>query len=165
MRNLVMDNGLLQTLTINWDIFRDIIFILGFVISLLTLIILVHAWRGERPILKFNVIDCFHVFYEESPYSDPTASYIYVNMIVDNIGEKNTTIKDIIIRKTIPSGLINDIRYDFLRPQTILAHDSQKLNLEFTLPKIELAMIKLIIEFDVIHTHGKKRVKANSRKR
>lgn len=152
-------------MSLEWPSILNWLKTIGSFTGLVSFMILVYRWRRERPILKFHVKDCCHVFYDSDDYGTERASHMYVDLVIDNIGEKNTTIKDIAVKKIIPSRLFSDIKFNYEDHKDLFAHNSIRLNLEIKFPKIELTMKTIEIEFNVIHTHGKNSFKAISQLR
>jgi len=150
----------------SWSLLLDAFSIVGFVTGTISFFVMLVKWRRERPILKVTVTDSYFAFFDTDEHGTTLESVIYVDLVVDNVGERDTTIKDVKVSKMDPSGLVDGISYVIFGDQfNLSAHSSREMKVEIHQIGVELAMRTLRVDLEVIHTHGKIKVETQAVKR
>ena len=119
-------------------------------------------WRyfGENPILKHYVYRCYH-YYEEND----SRSTLNIDMIIDNVGERSTTITAYEIIEITPKKLLDKAMPTKRKLVTLGAHDSKYVRLSWNFKDIVLPTSNIPISAKVHHTHNGFPVKSISRPR
>jgi len=120
----------------------------------LSLVIILIRLVLDRPNLKFHEGNCYHLFGETGD------STIHINLAVDNVGKRGTTIRDITLIKTMPedySPRITKELYGF-ETQHVPPHSSIKIHHKIFLKDFLLRDEKIKVDLEIAHTNSKVRM-------
>jgi len=151
----------IKLMSFDWAGFQSYLTTIGSVLGLFSFVILIYRLSHERPILKFYVERCYHVYTEE--YGN---SSIHTHISIDNIGDRSSSVKEVKLIKMTPEEYMEkiDTRFDDVRnPIHVPPRSSIKFNWLINFPNFLLKDDEVKLEFDIIHTHNKKRMEATSK--
>ena len=119
-------------------------------------------WRyfGESPILKHYVHRCYH-YYEELD----SRSSLIVDIILDNVGERSTTIKAYELIEITPKKLLDKAIPSKRELINIEPHRSKYIRLSWNFKDIVLPKNNIPIKAIIHHTHSSFPIKSVARTR
>jgi len=141
-----------------WSIFfrwfRDVGSVLGFFGG----IILIIQYIRATPILKYD-LQCYTELFE-----DENASNILIELRVDNIGDRATSIRDLYLREVIPIEYYPEhYTAELLKVRHISPHSSDRIDIKLHYKNKLILGEEIQFIFKVVHTHGSKILKANTK--
>lgn len=129
----------------------------GLFLSIFNLVIIIFRFILEKPRLRYDIWRCYHYHNDKAGNS-----VIIIDMFIDNIGDRSTTIKGIKLLKINPEEYLKKAHS---RSKEQQAHFRSTLRIRHYIdfPAFEIKDIeKIDIEFMIFHTHGKKTLKVTS---
>lgn len=151
----------IKLMSFDWVGFQSYLTTIGSVLGLFSFVILIYRLSRERPILKFYVDRCYHIYAEE--YGN---SSIHTHISIDNVGDRSSSVKEVKLIKMTPEEYMEkiDTRFDDVRnPIHVPPRSSVKFNWLINFPEFLLKVDEVKLEFDIIHTHNKIRMDATSK--
>jgi len=135
---------------------------IGSLCGFIGLIILIFRFLKERPILKIKFLSAHDIGEESEDGEDEENTIFHIELEIDNIGDKSTTIKEIYFM--IPDKNEKDSWFISEFDDFKMSHLSPRSSMKFSQKIIMLESFEedIEIEVNIDHTHGHVDMKTES---
>ena len=144
----------------DWSLLLNGLRDLGVVIAFISGFILLYNFTRQRPVLKYT-FDCSHKYTEKFNHS-----IVNLNLRIDNVGERGTTMRDFYFNKIYPEKYMKNLhtlKGARLPIQHIAPHNSSREHVDVQFDNVLMKEKEIEVEIELIHTHGKKNLSAVSK--